>query len=386
MKQNSEDHEWSILSSEQRLMVLASRIHLNREHEEQICSILEDGIAIDYFMALCIKHKVLPLVTPHLIRLDSNKAIKLEYKKVMNHAYHGNRMKNELMAKELRMVLNKANESGLKIIPLKGAWLIPNIYKDAGLRISNDLDFLISLDQGQAVSGMLQAMGYTPGHYDWASDSIAFVSEEEVIQWKDRSGNLHPHMKRVDNGFSKYIGVDFSYDVDLTRNFIASNGLQERAIQSKLYDAPAVCLNTVDFLIHLAIHLFKEASHERWVKIDQDINLIKFCDVREYILAHLEQLDWSELAKRSRELAAEEAIYYSLYYLKMIFNDPFVEMIQDHLSISGQEVLRHYVTSEGGQEKTWKKSFFERFFSLSNKDELVSDKMELTAANQGGAV
>nr|WP_249436025.1 nucleotidyltransferase family protein [Paenibacillus sp. Marseille-Q4541] len=367
-------------------MILASRIHLSLEQEQHICSILENGIAIEYFIALCIKHKVLPLVTPHLIRLDRTKAIKLEYKKVMNHAYQGNRIKNELMSQELKMILKNANNNGLQIIPLKGAWLIPHVYKDAGLRISNDLDFLISLEQGQAISEMLQSMGYTPGHYDWATDSISHVSAEEVIQWRDRSGNLHPHMKRVDNVFSKYIGVDFSYDVDLTRTFIASNGLKERAYEKELYDVPTTCLETVDFLIHLAIHLYKEASHERWVRIDQDVNLIKFCDVREYILSHLEKMNWPEVATRSKELAAEEAIYYSLYYLKMLFNDPFVDMVQDHLSISGHEILRRYVSLEGGQETTWQKSFFDRFFSLSNQGERETKDFVMAVPKQGGTL
>nr|WP_145404295.1 nucleotidyltransferase family protein [Paenibacillus xylanexedens] len=379
----SESEAWSALSNEQQLMILCSRIHLCKDHEQDIRLILQRGIALDYFMALCIKHKVLPLVTPHLIRLDNFKAIKLEYKKVMNHAYQGNRIKNELMAEELKLILEQAREKNVELIPLKGAWLIPHVYKDPGLRISNDLDFLVSLEQGQAISEMLQHMGYKPGHYDWASDHVTEVSEEEVLQWSTRSGNLHPHMKRVNNGFAKYIGVDFSYDVDLTRTFIASGGLQRGACTRELYSVPAKCLGTVDFLIHLAIHLYKEASHERWVRIDQDINLIKFCDVREYILAHVQELEWSEVAARSKELAAEEALYYALYYLKMIFNDPFVDQVQGYLSISGEDILKRYVAMEGGQESTWQTSFFDRFFSLSNSAEQDNSHGELTPAEQG---
>lgn len=382
MMYRSESEAWSTLSNEQQLMILCSRIHLDEEQEQNIHSILQRGIAIDYFMALCIKHKVLPLVTPHLIRLDHYKAIKLEYKKIMNHAYQGNRMKNELMAEELKLILKQAREKDLELIPLKGAWLIPHVYKDPGLRISNDLDFLVSLEQGQAISEMLQHMGYKPGHYDWASDRVSEVSEEEVIQWSTRSGNLHPHMKRVDNGFAKYVGVDFSYDVDLTRTFIASGGLQQGACIKELYGIPARCLETVDFLIHLTIHLYKEASHEKWVRIDQDINLIKFCDVREYILAHLRELEWHIVAARAKELASEEAMYYALYYLKIIFNDPFIDMVQGYLSIKGEDILKRYVALEGGQTSTWQKSFFDRFFSLSHSAD--QDSSELTPAEQGG--
>jgi hypothetical protein len=359
------------LQKEERLMILAARIKLTPEQDQEIKEILDSGINIEYFLNLSIRHKVLPLVGPHIIRLDHKNTIKLEYKKIINHAYQGNKVKNTLLMEELKAVLTECKQHGVQIIPLKGALLIPMVYQDLGLRISNDLDFLISLKQRKEVSEILHCLGYVPGHFDWAKDQVNAVTDKEAIQWKSQSGNLHPHMKKVDNDFVKYFGIDFSYDVDLKRTFIASNGLIDRVVTEELCGIETPCLNSIDFLIHIAIHLFKEATNVKWVILHQDLNLIKFCDLREYILANQEVFDWNKVAQRSKELEAEEALFYSFYYLDYIFGDQFAQNLLEYLDISDQSFLNRYVSSfEDGQGKTWRKNFNERFFSLSNIDEV----------------
>jgi len=359
------------LKKEERLMLLASRIKLNPEQEEEIIEILASGINIEYFLALSIRHKVLPLLSQHIIQLDYNNTIKLEYKKVINHAFQANKTKNTFLIEELRNVLEECRKRDVQIIPLKGAMLIPTIYKDLGLRISNDLDFLITLDQSEEVSKILHSLGYLPGHYDWSRDQVNTVTHEETIQWRDQSGNLHPHMKKVNNGFIKYFGIDFSYDVDLKRTFKASKGLIEESISKNLCGVETLLLNPVDFLIHVAIHLFKEATNVKWVMLHQDLNLIKFCDIREYVLASQEELDWNVVAKRAKELDAEEALFYCFYYLDHIFGDDFAQKAIECFGISDFSFLNRYTSSiEDDYTKTWRKNFNERFFSLSNIDEV----------------
>ena len=70
----------STLSNEQRLLLLSSRIQLNEQEEESIRALLKDGIDMPKLIGLASRHKVLQLMTPHLIRLDDEKNITTTYK------------------------------------------------------------------------------------------------------------------------------------------------------------------------------------------------------------------------------------------------------------------------------------------------------------------
>ena len=53
--------------------------------------------------------------------------------------------------------------------PLKGAILTPLVYKDYGLRMMSDLDFLIHPDDRKNASSLLKKEGFIIGKYDWAA-------------------------------------------------------------------------------------------------------------------------------------------------------------------------------------------------------------------------
>lgn len=63
----------STLSNEERLLLLGSRIQLNEKEEELMRDVLKDGIDVPKLIGLASRHKVLQLMTPHLIRLDDEK-------------------------------------------------------------------------------------------------------------------------------------------------------------------------------------------------------------------------------------------------------------------------------------------------------------------------
>ncbi|APT47280.1 nucleotidyltransferase family protein [Bacillus safensis] len=364
----------STLSNEQRLLLLSSRIQLNEQEEEFIRALLKDGIDMPKLIGLASRHKVLQLMTPHLIRLDDEKNMTTTYKFLLHYHYIGNRQKNVERFKEFKRLLQTFRNAKLKAVPLKGAILTPLVYKDYGLRMMSDLDFLIHPDDRKNASSLLKKEGFIIGKYDWAADQEIPIEREEEMMWRINAGNLYSHIKRSGEDFLKVHRVDFSYDVELKKNYEATNALLDAAEEKPFFQTDVYLLQPLDFLIHLAFHLYKEATNVQYVYLHADLNLIKFCDVREYVMFAEEQnqLDWRVLQERAKELGAEKALFYTFTFLDLLYQTNYIDELKQ-LDMSDQSFLEAYGENDFGSSKIWKKSFIERFFSLDNRDELEEE-------------
>ncbi|MBL4986289.1 nucleotidyltransferase family protein [Bacillus safensis] len=364
----------STLSNEQRLLLLSSRIQLNEQEEESIRALLKDGIDMPKLIGLASRHKVLQLMTPHLIRLDDEKNMTTTYKFLLHYHYIGNRQKNVERFKEFMRLLQTFRNAKLKAVPLKGAILTPLVYKDYGLRMMSDLDFLIHPDDRKNASSLLKKEGFIIGKYDWAADQEIPIEREEEMMWRINAGNLYSHIKRSGEDFLKVHRVDFSYDVELKKNYEATNALLDAAEEKPFFQTDVYLLQPLDFLIHLAFHLYKEATNVQYVYLHADLNLIKFCDVREYVMFAEEQnqLDWHALQERAKELGAEKALFYTFTFLDLLYQTNYIDELKQ-LDMSDQSFLEAYGENDFGSSKIWKKSFIERFFSLDNRDELEEE-------------
>ena len=272
------------------------------------------------------------------------------------------------------MIVDELRKNGIKAVPLKGSILIPQVYQDLAIRAMNDLDFLIRTKDRSKTSKILKEMGFKTGFYDWSTDAIIQISYKMELMWKMHAGNLYPHVMKVDDPYLKFVTLDFSYDVDLQQNYIASNGMWESTVSAEMLGHQLECLSPIHFLLHLCVHLFKEATNVQWILAHQDLNLIKFCDIREYILANLTNIAWEQVPKRAKELGCEEALFYSLYYLTFLYGEmPVVNQIMNDLGISDASFLEKYGANDYEASKQWKKSFLERFFSYSNEDEIEEE-------------
>lgn len=356
---------------EEELLILCSRKELSNRGEERIKDILKSDIDLNRLIGLAIRHKVLPLISKHILKLSEGSNLSMQYKRFFEFSYLGNKKRNQALFNELAIVLDHFNNKGIDAIPLKGLVLTPLVYNDFGIRTLNDLDFLITLDLKSKVSNELKEIGYRMGKYDYFAKEFTPLSRKEELLWKMYAGNLFPHVKKVASEYLNYIEVDFSYDVDLNKNYNASKLLLESSVSTQLLGIRTKILSDLDFLIHICIHLYKEATNVQWILLHADLNLIKFCDLREYTIYISEKLDWTQLGLRAKELGAEEALFYSYYYLDFIYGEKYSEKLQTILEITDRTFLEKYGQFDYEKAKIWRKSFLERFFSYSNKDEVV---------------
>ncbi|MGY1422622.1 nucleotidyltransferase domain-containing protein [Bacillus cereus] len=358
---------------EDEVLVLCSRKKLANKEISRVKTILNNyQIDFQYLLESSLKHKVTQLIAKHLIQLDENKKIRTYYKKLLNYHYLGNLERNKALFEEVINLLKQFNSHNIKVIPLKGTVLAPNVYGDIGLRSLNDVDFLISTDDRQTVSNILKDHGYVVGDYSWTEDHIQPINKAEELMWRMNVGNLYSHVKKIENPFLKFLIVDFSYDVDLQKNYHVSTELLKSAEKKSILGMPTYLLNDLDFFFHIAIHLYKEATNVEFVNHQADLNLIKFCDLREFLLVKRNEFDWKFVARRAKELGIEKALYFAIYYTELIYQEQLVGELLELLDIEDDSFLEYYGELDYNSPQKWNKCFSNRLFNISNKEHLSS--------------
>ena len=130
-------------------------------------------------------------------------------------------------------------------------------------------------------------------------------------------------------------------------------------------------LNSELFLVHLCVHLYKEATTTMYVIENNDLNLIKFCDVREYVLQKMNEKSIDRAIEFSLKNELGKCLYYCFYYLKMIYNDGYENKILEKIGEFHDDFLNEYGEDEYNSPQIYRKTFWERFFSVDNSDEIT---------------
>lgn len=162
--------------------------------------------------------------------------------------------------------------------------MIKEIYRDYGIRGTNDFDFLINREDVQLLDLELKKLGFEQGKYSRKSNSVEKFSSEKKMLYKMKMYNLLPYVKVLDNPLLQTVIFDVSHSLDFSLNRLPIKEMIEQADFSDRIP----CLSPEHFFVHMCCHHYREASHASWIMIGNDLNLIKFCDVREFILKKMD--------------------------------------------------------------------------------------------------
>lgn len=356
------------LSDEQKLIILLSRVSIT-ELEGQELLVLAKKTSTDWFsvIRMSIKNKVLPLVWGNLKKFNVSHAVPLRLAQLMNFHMLGTRERNKLMLSELENISQQFEKENIPCIPLKGAFLIPNLYVDFGIRTVNDMDVLIRRNDAMKVRKIMNSLGYVEGEYDREKNEVKRVSREKSILWQTKMNNLLPFLKLQESEYAPVIQLDFSFSLDLE---LKSEPVEQMITNAVRGNRHFHYLQPADFFLHQCCHHYKEASNASWVLLNSDLNLIKFCDVREYVLKFMNAEQLREAVQKAEQFGIKEAVYFTLYYMKEIYNDGYEQELLNELNVENLQFLNSYGAKDYGQLYTWNKTFWERLFSDTNKDEI----------------
>lgn len=118
------------------------------------------------------------------------------------------------------------------------------------------------------------------------------------------------------------------------------------------------------------LHFYDEAKHTASIAAFKDLNLIKMCDIREFILACVSYDDIEQTILFAIKYKLERALYYTMHCLKTVYNDGFENDTMNSLKIDDTSFLTLFGENTRNEKYSFSKTFWDRFFSCGNHDEL----------------
>jgi len=212
---------------------------------------------------------------------------------------------------------------------LKGAYLSSFIY-EGGQRTSNDIDILIEDKNISQLQDLFKSHGFIQGRYDRISNTIIPASRMQIIESRLNFGETIPLLKMID-GKPFEIDINFSVDYkpELDGNLVSELLSRKKVVTIDGYNFNT--LETVDFLIHLCCHLYKEATTYDWVLSRRDLLLYKFCDINVFVNKFATESFFINLLERIVEFGVEKECFYTFKNSSIIY--PSLNDIEGFVSL-----------------------------------------------------
>jgi len=265
------------------------------------------------------------------------------------------------MEKEKDKILAAFQQNNIPIVPVKGSMLIPNLYKDYGLRYSSDFDLLTRNADTGGLSEVMKSLGYVQGVFDRATMEIIPAKKKTLLKHKIYLSNEHPYVKHSGTDLFISFGVDFRFALGYERKCEPVNDMFTCFFENGY-------VPDCYYLLHLCVHFYEEVKQGVDILLGKDINMIKLCDIREFILRN--KVNMEEFIELCFQYDLRKEIYLALYYLKMVFSDSYEDVWMQALKIDDDSFIHKFGTQVGADNIVFRKGFWERFFSCYNLDEI----------------
>lgn len=351
------------LDKEKKLIIYLSRLTFTEDIIREIENLVKSDINWFEFYKYALYHKVVTLCWKNVKKLVPDVQIPKYLNDIINYIYLKTYEGNQLYQLEIRNIVESLMSRNIYVIPVKGAYLIPSMYEDLGVRYSGDADFLIRHADLDEMEKTLKGIGYIKGKYNPLKKIIEPISRKEEIIWKTFMSNDFPLRKITNKEIFPCYKLDFRFALDDSLCKKPINEILNLYIKTNIVK-PAY------YLIHLCSHFFDEAKHSAHIFWAKDMNIIKLCDIREYIIKFTTNDDLLELIHFAKKYSLTKQVYYTMYFLFIIYNDGYEEKVMTKLGIEEDDFLYEYGDNTLNDNKRIEIDIFERVFSCGNMDKL----------------
>lgn len=353
----------NFLTNEQKVILLTGRFTFNENEINELRNLMRTELDWSVLFSIAIRHKMLALFWYNINKYCPGFRVTNPYRQVATFHYLGTKQRNEIFFNDFNKIRMKCKENHVYIYPTKGGYLIPYLYQEFGVRTINDIDCLIRKDDIEKLRKVLNDLGYIEGEYDRTTKEVRPVVRQKQIMWVRKLSNLFPFQKKSDSPYIEFFDYDFCFSFNKDTEPV--NDIINRSVLKNTEN-----LKPSDFFIHLCYHLLREAKSAVAILYQVDLNIIKFCDIREFLINKMNENDCIEAIKFAQKFNLEDSIYFTLYYLIEIYDDDIAKWMLSKLELKDTNFMNSYGDVDFSHIRKWKKSFWDRLFAYSNKDEI----------------
>ncbi len=350
------------MKREKDFLILISRLSFKKEDKTAIEKLVREDLDWFYILAQSFRHKITGLLWLNMNELNLSGYIPRAVSEPMEFYSFVSSERYKVMENESNLVATELKKRGCLCFPLKGAFLIPDIYGDGRRRISNDIDFLIQKKDAFSILKIMESLGYEIGEFDPFTRKVVGYSREKRILWMRAMDNLPAFYKQMDCPYLDYMVIDFRHSINNNSDIV----------DRIFYKSSDGKMDLISFYLHLCYHTHDEAVQYNAHNMLKDLTLMKFCDVREFALKYIAEQYWDDVVDIAAEYELEDSLHFCLKALSVIYNDGYEKNVLAKLGVGVDDdsILETYGIKEYGKMLTFQKGFMERLFSFNNKSEI----------------
>ena len=356
------------LDNEMKLVLLGSRLTRTELIAIEMERLLHEKLDWDKVIRYSFKNKVQYLLLHNIVNLGWGAFIPQCYFTLIDDNCSCNYIRNERKLSELQKIRTELKRRNILATPVKGGYLIDNVYKSRKIRATNDIDLLFRRNDIKALDELMKDFRYEQGDYNKTANNINLPSRKKKMLYKTSMYNLLPYISLNYDIPSKTVVFDFSFALDFSLDTKPVEEMLNMAAQTD----NGLDLLPEHFLVHMCCHHYREASNVAWILIGKDLNLIKFCDVREFILQKMTAASMMKAILFAQKHNLEKAVYFTLYFVREIYDDGYETDILDLLNIEDETFLYQFGEKDYDERQIRKKDFWTSLFSDNNRDEICS--------------
>ena len=242
---------------------------------------------------------------------------------------------------------------------MKGAVLAKHAYGDEGVRLSSDLDILVSRSSYSNVKEVLLSEGFIQGTvYD---GRIIPFKREEIVYHLSKTHQAATFVKHSLHSVSPYVFVDVNFDV-----FWGESGIHtdidfflQNVRQESILGYPINVLTPVFEFIALCLHHYKHMN-SIYLLMEQGVHLYLLCDILEFLLQN--PLDPFILKKHCEQLQALPYVYFCIYHTNSFFGRDLLQSYVDVLYTEQGYALLDCIGLDNNERRHIEFSFADRLF------------------------
>lgn len=269
------------------LVLGCARTAIDDATAEHIRGLLQQPLDWDPLFREASRHGVMPLVQQTLRRGFSD-AVPQAALNILTTGFLENVARSLYLSRALAETAGLLANQEIRALPYKGPMLASSVYRNLGLRMAGDLDFLVHPRDFARAGAALLSSGFRLGvdcgwkyHLARPSDNL----------------NVDLHAALVPRRYA--CGIDF-------------DALWQRSVRSEIAGTSLPDLCPEDLLLVLCLNLAKDVAQRNFLP------LIKICDVQE-LLGAAPELDWAALLTRAERMGALAILSLGLWMADGVF-------------------------------------------------------------------
>lgn len=286
-------------SPELILLLMACRLELQPDQKNQLSDFLAThSIDWDRVYRQADRHRLIPFLYRSLQNIDNIPSAFIDQ---LRHSYKATAIDGMVKIQQYRSVDTLLSANNIDHIAFKGIYLSEYCYPDNSLRISGDIDMLVSKDDALSTIRLLQANGY-------------LLNKKHTLYVNDGDGRVLNDLYEV--SLFKAIFNNNYIDIDLHWNIVCFN--KDFATFDLNYIRSFPCYHTEVQIILLVAH---HGVTNIWQKIYYINDL--------YFLMNNKDIDWPWLMSQMRSYGMERILLAGLYWCQQMWDLTLPQAILD---------------------------------------------------------